>query len=99
MFNQAITLRPDYAEAYLNRGLTYRRLKQYDRAIADYSKVMQLAPRASVPYYNRALAHAQKGDFKRALADVDRYIAMKPGDPDGPKLRKAIVQAMNGARR
>ncbi|MBV9733977.1 MAG: tetratricopeptide repeat protein [Verrucomicrobia bacterium] len=38
----AIGLRPDFADAYYNRGLAYDRLRQHDKAAADYSEVVRL---------------------------------------------------------
>jgi tetratricopeptide (TPR) repeat protein len=38
---KAMELKPDYAEAWTNwtnRGVVYYRLRQYDKAIADFSK-------------------------------------------------------------
>jgi len=54
---EAIHLRPDYTEAYINRGLAYCGLKQFENAIADCSDAIRLKPNDSAGYYNRALAH------------------------------------------
>jgi tetratricopeptide (TPR) repeat protein len=38
----AIRLKPNFAEAYYNRGLGYDRLKEYDKAAADYGEVIRI---------------------------------------------------------
>ena len=43
-YDQAIQLKSDYAEAYVNRGLAYAGKGDYDRAIADYDEAIQLQP-------------------------------------------------------
>jgi len=43
-FTEAIRLRPDYAEAYYNRGLAYGEIGNMKSAIADFSEAMQLDP-------------------------------------------------------
>ena len=41
-FSCAITIRPEIGEAYYNRGLCYRQLKQYKKAISDFEKAVSL---------------------------------------------------------
>ena len=43
-YDQAIRLKSDFSEAYLNRGLAKYALDKYDEAITDYNKVIQLEP-------------------------------------------------------
>ena len=43
-FDKAIALRPDYAEAYNNRGSALLALKQYQAALENYDKAIQLKP-------------------------------------------------------
>ena len=41
-FTQAIRLRPDYADAYRNRGDVFYRLKSYGKALSDYKTALNL---------------------------------------------------------
>jgi len=43
-FNQTLRLNPNHALAYKNRGRVYFDRKDYDKAIADFEKAMQLDP-------------------------------------------------------
>lgn len=43
-FTRAIDADPQYAEAYLARGVCYEALKDYDNAIADYKMAVQYKP-------------------------------------------------------
>ena len=36
-YSQAIRLKPDFVEVYVNRGVTYHRMRDHERAIADFS--------------------------------------------------------------
>jgi len=40
-FTEAISLFPNYAEAYTNRGRAYEQKRDYNRAIADYNEAVQ----------------------------------------------------------
>ena len=44
-FTEAIRLKPDYAEAYYHRGLTYFYKKDYGKAINDYTEAIRLRPK------------------------------------------------------
>ena len=70
------------------RGLRQPRLGptthkgDYDRAIADFDRAIQLKPDDAVAYANRGWAYDDKGDYDRAIADFDRAIQLKPDYAD-----------------
>ncbi len=66
------------AEAYFNRGVAWYHKGEYDRAIQDYTKAIELKPDDAEAYYNRGLAWDELGDFDRAIQDFDRAIELKP---------------------
>jgi tetratricopeptide (TPR) repeat protein len=60
---------PNYADAYINRGIVNYYLKDVDGALADFSKAIQLNPRNPLPYRNRAALYKAKGNLAAAQAD------------------------------
>ena len=46
--------------AYTNRGLEYWAKGEFDRAIADHNKAIEIDPRLALAYINRGVAHAAK---------------------------------------
>jgi tetratricopeptide (TPR) repeat protein len=60
------------------RGNNYSSLKQYDLAIADYSKVISLLPDFDYAYANRGMEKCRKGDCRSALADYDKALSINP---------------------
>jgi tetratricopeptide (TPR) repeat protein len=68
-FDRAITLNPDYADAYMSRGIL--RADRYPQsALADYSRAIILQPGNASAYYNRGLLKKDKlNDFLGAIAD------------------------------
>src|SRR5882757_7363222 len=58
---------PNLALAYRNRGLGHAINKDYDQAIADFSKAIELNPRSPSAYNDRAVAYTNKGDFQHAV--------------------------------
>ena len=71
----------DYSEAYNNRGVAYDDLRQYERAIQDYNKAIQLDPNNAEAYNNRGNAYA-KGlkQYERAIQDYNKAIQLNPND-------------------
>ncbi len=67
--NQAIKLKPDYADAYYNRGLAKYNLGDNQGAIVDYNQAIKLNPNLAVPYYNRSLIYKELNDNEKAIKD------------------------------
>jgi tetratricopeptide (TPR) repeat protein len=81
--SKAIELNPTYKRAYLNRGLGYQTLGQFDEAIADYTTLMELDPSdAKLVLDRRAELYLKTGRFDEAWEDARRAeslgIALKP---------------------
>ena len=53
-FTIAIELDNTKADFYHNRAFAYRKMKNYEKAIADYSQALVLDPKHFKAYYNRA---------------------------------------------
>jgi TonB family protein len=69
-------LRP--GAAYIDRGGTYLQRDDNDRAIADFTKAIELDPEGAVAYNLRGVAYASKLDFDSAIADFDKAIQFDP---------------------
>ncbi len=69
---RAIELKEDYAWAYIVRGITYRTLKDYQRAIADYDRAIDLDPTDASAYNNRGFAHLWLKNLLQAKDDFSR---------------------------
>ena len=68
-FTKAIELKPDYAEAYYNRGNAYVKLQQYGKAIYDFNKAIELKQDDAQAYYNRGLVYYFSGNTYKACKD------------------------------
>jgi TonB family protein len=54
-------------------------MSDYDRAIQDYSKAIELNPTQAYAYVNRGIAFKEKSEHKRAVADFDMALKIDPG--------------------
>jgi lipoprotein NlpI len=77
-YNEAIRVKPDYADAFNNRGVTYDHKGDHDRAIADYTEAIRIKPDYAAAFNNRGLAYYSKGDYDSAIADYAAAIRLAP---------------------
>ena len=66
------------AQEYLARGDDAFDQGDCERAIAAYSRAIELKPVFADAYNNRAYAYMAQRDYARALADLDKAIQIRP---------------------
>lgn len=82
-YDEVIRLQPGRSGAYLNRGLCLIEKREYDRALQDLEKSIELDGgnafgQAALAWNLKARIHAIKGDALRAIADYDEAIKLEP---------------------
>jgi len=58
---------PNDAGAYFVRGTVYLDKSDYDNAIADFTKTMELDPRFAEAYHHRSIAYNEKGEKGKGI--------------------------------
>lgn len=76
-FSQAIKLDPTQVRYYEARGRLRNDFKDYQGAIADYTKVIQRVPSANA-YSDRGFAFAALGKNDEAMTDYNQAISLTP---------------------
>ena len=66
------------AETYFKWGNVKFDLRNYQGAIADYTKSLQLDPNSDGAHYNRGSAKTKLGQYASAISDFDMTIQLKP---------------------
>ncbi|MBE8949948.1 MAG: tetratricopeptide repeat protein [Quinella sp. 3Q1] len=77
LYNEAIEFKPDYAEAYYNRGNTYKNLRKYEQAIQDYNKAIELKPNYAEAYNNRGTSYRSLKQDEQAIQDFNKALKFK----------------------
>ncbi len=79
------------AEAYNNRGNTHADKGQYDQAISDYTKALEINPQDAIAYCNRGIVYYFRKEYGKSWENVKK--ARSLGYQIDPKfldeLRKA----------
>ena len=82
-YTEAIRLKPDYADAYYNRGIARKAQGDLAGAIQDYDAAIRLKPDYANAYKNRGVARQARGDKAGAVDDYQRYLDLGGGIRDG----------------
>ena len=80
-YNTAISLDPDFFQAYSGLAATARKTGRIDEAIHYYRAALDIRSDANA-HYNLGLAYMGKGMPEAALGHLEQAVRLKPGDPD-----------------
>ncbi len=69
-YDMVLRLKPDFAEAYYNRGTAKTFIAEYAAAIADFDETICLKPEFVEAYYNRGLTKSTLNQPKAAEHDL-----------------------------
>ena len=69
---------PNLPGAYYNRAGAWAFKGNFDKALADYNKAIELNPNYADAYCNRGNAWFAKGDHDKAFADYDKAVRLNP---------------------
>jgi tetratricopeptide (TPR) repeat protein len=78
LFNHTLKVTDDNCLAYKNRGGAYRDLGNYEQAIEDYGRAIEINPGYADAYFNRGVAYNGLGNYEQAIEDFNRAIEIKP---------------------
>ncbi len=81
-YDKAIHFKPDFVNAYNNRGLVKVELELYESAVDDYNEAIRLKPNRAEIYYNRGFAMMRLGQHESAINDYNEAIRLKPNDAE-----------------
>ena len=81
-FDQALKLKPNFADAWNERGVAYRQKGNNVQAVADFDEALRLQPDNAAALFNRAGALTSLGQFERAIADFNRVLQFSPADAE-----------------
>lgn len=77
-FKRAISLKPDYAEAYWYLGLSYDALQKYEMAVEAHKEAARLNPNRAESYNSLGLAYYALNRYVEAVEAFKKSITLKP---------------------
>ena len=81
--NQSLELKNDWEIPYFYRAVAHQALENFDDAILDYTKALQLNDKMTDAYYNRAKILLSRKDItnpdiNRAISDLEKSLELDP---------------------
>jgi tetratricopeptide (TPR) repeat protein len=89
LFKKALKVDKEFAFAWDNLGLSYRKLNKYDKAIESYEKSIEIDPYGLMPLQNIAIVYQYKKEFHKA---IDTYKKLSKLDNKNPEVYYGIGQ-------
>ena len=59
---------------HLFKGKSYREKEQWDEAIAEYNKALEINPKFAMAYNDRGIAYRWKGQYDQAISDHNKAL-------------------------
>ncbi len=78
LWSDTINKSPGKVRPYNNRGLAYFDQEEHDKAIADFSRAIELKRDYAEGYNNRGLVYHKKGEYDKAVSDYSEAIIINP---------------------
>ncbi len=86
-YEQALKIDPQFAFAWDNMGICYRRLDNYDKALEAYQKSLEIDPKGLTPLQNIAVVYLYKKEYNKAIEAYERIAEI---DKDNPEVYYGI---------
>ncbi len=77
-YEEAIRIKPDYADAHNNLGLSYGENGLYNLEIRQYEEAIRIKPDYALAYYNLGVSYAEKSLYDLAIRQYEEAIRIKP---------------------
>lgn len=79
-------------EKLLKEGMRALNEQNYEQAISEFTKAVELSPNNADAYNRRGFASNAKGDFDKALLDFSKAIELAPDNADAYNIRGFVYE-------
>ncbi|MEG4033506.1 tetratricopeptide repeat protein, partial [Microcoleus sp. S36b_A4] len=77
-YDKALEIKPDFHEAWNNRGNALGNLGRWEEARSSYDKALKIKPDSYEVWNNRGIALSNLGRLEEAIASFDKALQIKP---------------------
>jgi len=81
-YKMAVQKDPEFAFAWDNLGICYRRIKDYDNSLNAYKNSLKADPKGKMPLQNIAVVYSYKGEYQNAIQAFQEFDKIYPNDPE-----------------
>jgi tetratricopeptide (TPR) repeat protein len=94
-YSLAMTEHASVADDYLGRGNAWMELREYQKAVDDFTVAIGIDPGRAMLWYRRGLARGMTGDFNGAIADFRKTLALDPSFPDAQANLEQAIECLS----
>lgn len=95
LYNKSLSLAPNIAETYINRGSLYDNLGNFDSAFNDYTNALKINPSFIQAYYNRSIIFYRYGKIQDAINDLTNALTIYPNFLSAYFIRAQLFWRIN----
>ncbi len=95
IYDEIISIKPDFIDAFLNRGVILCRLMRFLEGLKDFDLVIKLKPNYAIAFNNRGNALTELGRYDEAIESYDQAIKIDPNYADA-LTNFAIIKLLLG---
>ncbi|MCX5666859.1 MAG: tetratricopeptide repeat protein [Candidatus Omnitrophica bacterium] len=66
------------SEDFVAKGIEWGKKGEFDKAIAEFNKAIEVNPNDPLAFYNRGSAYDCKRDYDKAISDYSKAIELNP---------------------
>jgi tetratricopeptide (TPR) repeat protein len=92
LLEKAVRVDPQFAETHLQLGIVHAAKKNYEGAVADYLKAIELSPALEEAHYRLALVYRQMSEPAKAQEELAVYHALQKRSADRISRERAEIQ-------
>jgi tetratricopeptide (TPR) repeat protein len=95
LWTDTVRKSPLKARPYLSRGLAYQMKGDFDQALSDFGKVIEINPNnaeAAEAYYDRGLLYENKGELEQSILEYNKAIKLRPNLAKAYNNRAIVYQ-------
>ena len=82
----------DTAATYVNRGVLYLSMANYQAAGRDFDSALTVEPNLAEAFVNRGAALIGQGQDAQGVADIDKGLALNPSEPEKAYFNRALAE-------
>jgi tetratricopeptide (TPR) repeat protein len=93
-FGKATGLKPDFASAWINKGVALRNLGKPEEALKSYDKAIRLKPDFVSAWYNKGVVLVALEEYEKGIKSYDKAIKLKPDDAEAWSSRGVALSKL-----